>query len=178
MSIMAKLIILRGPSGSGKSTIAKLLHSKLLHKTALIEQDYYRHQMFNNPHTDLEIARHVMCASILAALEQGHDVILEGILSMGKYQTYFDHLFAQHQTENYLFYLDVSFEETVRRHSTRSKREHFGETEMREWYERTSTSGYPSEHIIPESFTAEQSLREITKVTGVLLKSQEEPIRR
>ena len=88
----SKLIVLRGPSGAGKSTVANLLHSRVLNKTALIDQDYYRHTMFNNKHTDLEAPRYVMFAGIKTALDHGYDAIVEGFLGMGKYQTYFDDL--------------------------------------------------------------------------------------
>jgi uridine kinase len=68
----SKLIVLRGPSGAGKSTIVKLLHERVVHKTALIEQDYYRHVMFNNPHTELEAARQVMFAGMREWLRRGN----------------------------------------------------------------------------------------------------------
>lgn len=170
MQRTAKLLVLRGPSGAGKSTVAQLLHRQVAHKTALIEQDYYRHTMFNNLHTDLEAPRYVMFASILTALEHGYDVITEGFLGMGKYAAYFDALLAKHPTENYFFYFDVSFEETMRRHQTRPKSERFGEATMRDLYTRTGPSGYSNEQIIPENTTPEQACRLITKASGVALR--------
>lgn len=168
---MAKLIIIRGPSGGGKSTVAHLLHQQVIRKTALIEQDHYRHQMFNNLHSELEAARQVMFAGILAALEHGYDVIVEGILSMGKYKTYFDELLQAHPTENYWFYLEVGFDETVRRHQTRSKKQHFGKTEMREWYERAKPTGYPHEYLLPEGPTAEQICLQIADIANLQLRT-------
>jgi len=169
MNKPGKLIVLRGPSGAGKSTVAKMLHERTAKKSALIEQDYYRHVILNNPHSDLEVARHIQFASMRAALEQGCDVIAEGIMSMGKYKKFFDELLQSHPTENYFFYFDVSFEETTRRHSTRSKSQDFTAQEMREWYDRASPTGYPNEHIIPEHCSAEQSLKLITHVANLAL---------
>ncbi|HEV7454602.1 MAG TPA: AAA family ATPase [Candidatus Saccharimonadales bacterium] len=167
MGHAAKLIVIRGPSGAGKSTIAKLLHERVLNKTALVDQDYYRHVMFNNLDSDIEAPRYVMFAGIAAALEHGYDVIVEGFMGMGKYRAYCDRLLTQHPTENYFFYLDVSFEETERRHGTRSKSKSFGTSKMRELYARTGPSGYPNERIVSEGETAQEACRLIIEVSGV-----------
>lgn len=163
----SKLIVLRGPSGAGKSTVAKLVHRHATNKTALIDQDYYRHTMFNNLHSDLEAPRYVMFAGIQTALDHGYDVIVEGFLGMGKYKTYFDELLAHHSAENYFFYFDVSFDETLRRHSTRQKSSQLTIEKMEELYSRTGPSGYLGERIIPEITSAEQACRLIIETTGI-----------
>lgn len=43
-------------------------------------------------------------------------------------------LFRERPRNNYLFYFDVSFEETVRRHSGRAKAALLNEADMRRWY--------------------------------------------
>lgn len=158
MGNASKLIVLRGPSGAGKSTVAKLLHERVVNKTALIEQDYYRHVMFNNLHSDIEAPRYVMFAGVLAALEHGYDVILEGFMGMGKYESYFDDLLARHPDNNSFFYFDVPFEETLRRHTNRLKSETLDEAKMHELYQRSGASGYEGEVIIGENSTAEQAV--------------------
>lgn len=172
MNNTSKLIVLRGPSGAGKSTIAKLLHERVSNKTALIEQDYYRHVMFNNLHSDLEAPRYVMFAGVLAALDHGYDVILEGFMGMGKYRSYFDELLAQHPDNNYFFYFDVSFEETLRRHKTRLKSESLDEAKMHELFLRSGASEYPGEVIIPESSTEQQTLSLIIAKCELALNGQ------
>jgi adenylate kinase family enzyme len=168
MNNPSKLIVLRGPSGAGKSTIARLLHEQVAKKTALIEQDHYRHVMFNNPHLDLEAARQVMFAGIQAALAKGYDVITEGILSMGKYKTYFDTLLESHPQNNYFFYFDVSFDETTKRHAARDKAVHFDADAMREWFERCGPAGYDGECVIQESLTAEQAVAFVSQIAGLV----------
>lgn len=163
----SKLIVLRGPSGAGKSTVASLLHSRVANKTALIDQDYYRHTMFNNPHSDLEAPRYVMFAGIQTALDHGYDVIVEGFLGMGKYKKYFDELLTHHLTENYFFYFDVSFEETLRRHKTRQKGSLLTLEKMQELYSRIGPSEYPREHIISETTSAEQACKLIIDTSDV-----------
>lgn len=157
MDNVSKLIVLRGPSGAGKSTVAKMLHEVAVRKTALFDQDYYRHVMFNNLHADLEAPRYVMFAGILAALEHNYDVIVEGFMGMGKYRTYFDELLTKHPNNNYFFYFDVSFDETQRRHGTRQKAETLTEAKMHELYLKSGPSGYAGEQIVTESMSAEQA---------------------
>ncbi len=167
-----KLIVLRGPSGAGKSTVASLLHQQVVHKTALIDQDYYRHTMFNNLHSDLEAPRYVMFAGIQAALDHGYDVIVEGFLGMDKYQSYFDKLLAAHPQENYFFYFNVSFNETLRRHSGRAKSQQFGEEKMRELYARTGPSGYRNEQTIPETMSAAMACQLIIDTAALPLRTE------
>lgn len=169
MNNNSKLIILRGPSGAGKSTVAKLLHAGLANKTALIEQDYYRHTMFNHLHSDIEAPRYVMFAGVMSALEHGYDVIVEGFMGMGKYQKYFDELVTQHPDNNYFFYFDVSFKESLRRHMTRSKSEALTEARMHELFLRSGPSGYPNEIIIPENTTEEETISLIIAKCNLLL---------
>lgn len=154
---MSKLIILRGPSGAGKSTVAALIHQKAIGKTALIEQDYYRHILFNNLHSDLEAPRYVMFAGVEAALEHGYDVIIEGFMGMGKYKPYFDELLTKHPEDNYFFYFDISFEETLRRHKTRQKSQSLNQARMHELFLKSGPSGYPNETIIDEISTPQQA---------------------
>ena len=162
-----KLIVLRGPSGAGKSTVANLIHSHVSNKTALIDQDYYRHTMFNNLHTELEAPRYVMFAAIQTALDHGYDVIVEGFLGMGKYEIYFNELLTHHPAENYFFYFDVSFDETLRRHSTRQKSSLLTIEKMQELYSRTGPSGYPGECIIPETTSAERAYQLIIETADI-----------
>jgi adenylate kinase family enzyme len=161
--VKTKLLVLRGPSGSGKSTVAKLLFKDAARKTVLIEQDHYRF-IFNpagggkKPNSD---TIHKMIKNdTLIALGDGYDVILEGILSVKSYSKVLDDIFQKHAGENYIFYFNISFEETLRRHSTRDiKPLEFGEKEMREWYLTAHKSNHDLEQVIPESFSLEETVQ-------------------
>ena len=52
----------------------------------------------------------------------------------------------------YVFYMDVSFEETLRRHNTKPKRHEYGEEKMKEWWLEKDYLSLPNEYIIPEEY--------------------------
>ncbi|MFS0991013.1 hypothetical protein A5867_003202 [Enterococcus sp. 6D12_DIV0197] len=61
-------------------------------------------------------------------------VLVEGIYSREKYQDFLDFLIQLFPESNLVYYFDLSFEETVKRHQTRMQRDHFSEENMREWW--------------------------------------------
>lgn len=105
----------------------------------------------------------------LLALNDGYDVILEGILGVKSYDHVLEEIFAAHPKNNFMYYFDISFEETVRRHATRKilRRSGFGEEDMREWYPASHRSNHSLERIIPESFTIDNTVSKILSETGL-----------
>lgn len=167
-----KLIIIRGPSGAGKSTVSKIIFDNAEHKIALIEQDYYRFifKPYGEGGAPNSGTIHKMLKSdILFALADGYNVIVEGILGVKSYAGILDDIFAVHPNNNYMYYFDISFEETVRRHATRkiTRGAPFGEKDMREWYPMAHKSNHILERIIPESFSAEDIANKILLETGL-----------
>ncbi|GIM93857.1 hypothetical protein [Paractinoplanes toevensis] len=66
-----------------------------------------------------------------------------------------------------MFYLDVSFEETVRRHAGRAATAGFGEREMRDWYRRLDLLGVPGEQVIPEASALDDTVATILHAGGL-----------
>jgi adenylate kinase family enzyme len=161
---VGKLIIIRGNSGSGKSTVAKELQAKLGshfskeadNGTMLIPQDVVRREILRtkdgskNPSIQLikEIANY--------GHSIGYDVIIEGILVRKNYEKMLNEV-ATLFNEVYVYYFDISFEETVRRHETKPNSHEFGEELMREWYTEKDALGFMNEKV----FTDEQTKNEI-----------------
>lgn len=79
-------------------------------------------------------------------------------MGMGKYKVYFDELLARHPANNHFFYFEVSFEETLRRHSTRLKSETLSKSKMHELFLKSGPSQYPGEVIIAENVTAVEAV--------------------
>ncbi len=125
--------------------------------------------MFSNwKEPDHTASKKLMVTSILSGLESGLDVIYEGISNIKTYREYFDHILNEHPEDNYFFYLDVNFEETLKRHETRPQKTEFGQEEMERWREYASPTGYENEVIIPESSSLTQTVKTTLKTTKYL----------
>jgi predicted kinase len=164
-----RLIVIRGPSGSGKSTVARHLFERAARRVCLIEQDHYRFIFrpagggsLPNAATIHRMIEH----NVMAALDDGYDVILEGILSVRSYGSVVDRLFTAGVSENFLYSFDVSIEETLRRHRTRATLDlGFSEDDMRGWYPHALLGGHPLERVIPESASLKDIVSRITDDT-------------
>lgn len=125
------LIVVRGNSGSGKSSVAGMLRER--HEVALVSQDVLRREVLGvgddrgNPAVGLIdlVARY--------ALDQGSDVVLEGILRSDVYGPMLRSLAADHRGTTEFFRFDLPFEVTLRRHNSKGCAD-FGELELRRWW--------------------------------------------
>jgi thymidylate kinase len=145
---MSKLIVIRGNSGSGKSTISQELQ-KCIPNSILVEQDYFiKYVIFPKTSEEEAKRRAKIFNTVKGALLTNEIVILEGVFDSRRYKDYFTDLIEYHGMDNYFFYIDLTFEETLRRHGTREKRNKFGEEKMKEWYIPHDQLGYDFEKTI------------------------------
>ncbi|WP_344192551.1 kinase [Kribbella karoonensis] len=134
-SSSTRLITLRGNSGSGKSMVAAGIRAaRPVGTVAVLGQDVIRREILG---TGDDAGGHPVGLIDLAArylLGQGFDLIIEGILNAKWYSQVLPGLVADHRGVSRSYIYDLSFEETVRRHSTKPVAKAFGEAEMRQWY--------------------------------------------
>lgn len=163
---MAKLIFLRGNSGSGKSTVAKSLReqSKSGRKIAIVEQDYLRRLVLKEKERDNGDNIGLIRQTVEYALANDYDVILEGILYGPRYGLMIKSLIKK-ADQHWLYYFDVSFKETLKRHNTKHNAHEFGEKEMREWYNENDRLGFENEITIPESHNLDDAVKQILSET-------------
>lgn len=163
---MTRLVIVRGNSGSGKSTVASLVRQRAGRRCALIAQDHFRRIVL----WEQDKAGGLICDylehNVRFLLGRGRDVVLEGILWGRKYGPMLRRLLESHRGSSAVFYLDVSFEETVRRHATRPQAG-FTAEQMREWYNAHDVLGVPGEHVIGESSGLEETAERIGRLSGL-----------
>lgn len=157
----AKLIIIRGNSGSGKSTVARALRERLGYGTALIEQDYIRRTLLREKDRPNQPNIELIKLNAEFALSKGYDVVLEGILPAKHYKKMLRELLENHSGPCFVYYFDVSLEETLRRHETKPNSHEFGETELRQWYLPHDTLGTPGEITISETSSRGESIARI-----------------
>lgn len=163
------LIIVRGNSGSGKSAIARRLQHGYGRGCALIEQDYLRRKILRELDQPGGIAPDFIEHTARFALEHGYHVIVEGILHSSRYRSMLNQLRAGHQGPTHVFYLDVSFEETLRRHTTRPQAADFTPEQMKDWYVHRDLLHCADEHIVSEASSEQQTLEFIARTAGMPL---------
>ena len=117
---MKKLVILRGNSGSGKTTVARALQRKIGFNTMLISQDEIRRNMLWVKDGIDTKALPLMIELLKYGNEHSDIVILEGIMYDEWYNPLFNVANELYGANVYSYYFNIPFEETVRRHQTRS----------------------------------------------------------
>lgn len=164
------LIIIRGNSGSGKTTVAKELRSRigdgLSDNTLLVQQDVLRRDMLRE--RDMLEKRSVIELIELVVefgRSQGRIVILEGILATKKYGPMLHQLASQFD-EAHVYYLDIPFDETLRRHATKPNAHEFGEKEMREWWNEKDYLHIDGEKLLDKSKSVEDITTQIIADVG------------
>lgn len=164
----SKLIVLRGNSGSGKSTVAKEIReqSGKPNKIALIEQDYLRRIVLKEKETEGINNIGLIKAVTEYALSHGYDVILEGIFYSGRYASMIKTLLRK-TPNHFVYYMNVSLQETLNRHKTKPNSHEFGESELRSWYKEKDLLKVKSEAIVEESSSLQETIKRILKDTGI-----------
>lgn len=155
-----RLIVLRGNSGSGKSTVAQALREAYGGRgVAWVTQDLIRRIILKEK--DIpggvniglidQIARHV--------LDQGYHAVLDGIFYADRYEAMLARLANDHRGLSLFYYLDVSMDETIRRHATRPQVADFSPEDMRQWYRARDLLGSVQERIISQASTLQDTIR-------------------
>lgn len=156
----ATLVLIRGNSGSGKSTIARELRQHFDPQPMLIAQDTVRREMLavkdhpGNPTPDL------LADLCRWSARRGGITILEGILDSDKYASLFCQLPGMFSCIH-AYYLDIPFDETLRRHAIRPQSADFGEDAMRRWYRTDNLIGFLPETIVTADSTLEETVAQI-----------------
>ena len=150
------LIVLRGNSGSGKSSVARALRERYGYGLAWVEQDYLRRTLLREH--DVEGGKNIglIETNVRYCLGAGYVTVLEGILHAKHYAPMLSHLHTDFGGQWY--YFDLPFEETVRRHATRSQATEFGPEQMRDWYKERDLLPFVNETVISSEQTLTQTV--------------------
>ncbi len=163
------LVVIRGNSGSGKTTAAREVRRQYGRGLALIEQDEFRRVVLRE-HGGLgddAVAPGFIAASVRYLLGAGYHVIVEGILHSSGYGRPLREVIGEHPGPSHVFYLDIGFAETVRRHTSRNEPIPVTAADMQRWYTPNDVLGVTGEHIISEHSTLEQTVTTILASSGL-----------
>jgi len=164
------LIVLRGNSGSGKSTTARELRARAGRGVALVEQDYLRRILLREHDVAGGVNIGLIDQTVRYALDNEYSVILDGILNSAHYGKMLRALVDDHAGSTWLYYFDVPFEETIRRHATRPQASEFSGEDMRGWYRVRDLLEFVEERVVPESDSLAATVDRIaaeTSLTGM-----------
>lgn len=162
-----RLIVVRGNSGAGKSTVAGQLRQRHGRGCALVGQDHLRRVVLRERDRPGGLAPDLIAEVVRFALDHHYHVVLEGILLSEHYAPMLAGLWRTHRGRSWCFYLDVSFDETARRHTTRPQSGDFTVEDMRGWYQARDLLGFAGELTVPETSTLERTVALIAEVTGL-----------
>ncbi|MDN7145863.1 zeta toxin family protein [Liquorilactobacillus mali] len=127
------LIVLRGNSGCGKTYLAKKIQNYYgTENSFLIQQDIIRRNIL---HSDDHVGNRSikLMAKMLEFGKQNYDItILEGILRKDVYSEMLRRAINEFEGKALFFYLDVSFEQTVKNNS--KKKISFRTEQLRSWW--------------------------------------------
>lgn len=161
-SASTRLIILRGNSGSGKTSVARAVRDAYRRRgMALISQDVVRRDILRERDTADAVNIGLIDLMCRHALDAGYHVLLEGILARSRYGRMLQSLCDDHRGTTTVFYMDISLEETLRRHASRPLSAQFGGEVMREWYCERDLLACGGEIVIGEGSSLEETVRRI-----------------
>jgi hypothetical protein len=155
------LILIRGNSGSGKSALAAAIRAARPRGVAIIGHDQLRREILHVRDYPGTSAVGYVDLSARYALSHGLHAVVEGILHEEIYGDMLRQLLADHRGVSRCYRYDVSFEETLRRHSTKAKSTEFGEAEMRKWWCDADPLIGTDEAIIGPDSTLNASVRRV-----------------
>jgi 8-oxo-dGTP pyrophosphatase MutT (NUDIX family) len=162
-----RLIVIRGNSASGKSAVAAGIRDKYGRGLAIVGQDNLRRVVLREH--DVPGGANVELIDLTArhALSSGFHVIVEGILSADHYSQMLTALISDHADSAFAYFLDVPFDETLRRHATKPQDVKYGEAEMRRWYRELDLLPGGIEQIIPADSALEATVTRLMADTGL-----------
>ncbi|MCW2942811.1 MAG: Sli3 [Actinomycetia bacterium] len=169
------LIVLRGNSGSGKTSVALGLRARYGRGLAVVSQDTVRRDLLRERDVPNGVNIGLIDTIVRYTLDRGYHVVLEGILTADRYAAMLEALRHDHPGPSLWYYLDVSLQETLRRHDTRPQRHAFGAQEMQEWYQERDLLPDAGETIIGEASDLDTTVRQVLQESG--LRAQHPPAR-
>jgi 8-oxo-dGTP pyrophosphatase MutT (NUDIX family) len=164
---LPRLIVIRGNSASGKSAVAAGIREKYGRGLAIVGQDNLRRVVLREH--DKPGAANIDLIDLTArfALSRGYHTIVEGIFNAEHYGQMLTDLISDHADSAFAYFLDVPFDETLRRHATKTGELKYGEAEMRRWYRGLDLLPGGIEQVIPADSALESTVTRLMADAGL-----------
>lgn len=158
-----RLIVLRGNSGSGKTSVAAEVCARHGPGISHVSHDILRLMILREREIAGGPSIGLVDAVARYALRHGFHVIIDGILDAAHCGPALAALRHDHRGISRFYYLDVPFEETVRRHSTRPQAGEFGREQMEKWYRQRDLLPGELEQVIPAASSLEDTVHRVIR---------------
>lgn len=160
-----QLIVIRGNSASGKSAAAAEIRRRYGRGLAVVGQDNLRRIVLREH--DVPGGANIGLIDLTAryALGHGFHVVVEGILGTHHYGEMLTRLISDHRA--FAYFLDVPFEETLRRHASKPQASEYGEAEMRQWWRGLDLLPGGVEQVIAAGSSLEATVSRIMADAGL-----------
>lgn len=164
-----RLIVIRGNSASGKSAAAAAIRDKYGRGLAIVGQDNLRRVVLREHDVAGGANIGLIDQTARFALSRGYHTIVEGIFSTDHYAAMLTALISDHPGRAFGYFLDVPFDETLRRHATKTGTFGYGEAEMRRWYRGLDLLPGGIEQVIPAESSLEDTASRVMADAGLKL---------
>ncbi|MHC3473581.1 P-loop NTPase family protein [Streptomyces sp. 7R007] len=163
----SQLVVLRGNSASGKSSVAAGVRERFGRGIALVGQDNLRRVVLRERDIPGGVNIGLIDLTVRHALDHGFHTVLEGILYVAHYGDMLAGLLADYPERTHCFYLDVPFEETLKRHATKPIALDVGEAQLREWYRPLDLLPGGVETVIPATTSLDDTVEQVMRASGL-----------
>jgi predicted kinase len=168
-SAETRLVIIRGNSASGKSSVAGGIRGRFGRGLAVVAQDNLRRVVLRE--RDRSGGANIGLIDMVAryALGAGYHVVVEGILSAARYGEMLRRLVDDHRGVTRCYYLDIPFDETLIRHTSKTDLDLAVVTErkLRDWYREHDVLPGGIETVIGSDSTLHQTVDRIMRDTAL-----------
>jgi len=164
-----RLVVIRGNSASGKSAVAAGIRDKYGRGLAIVGQDNLRRVVLREHDVPGGANIGLIDQTARFALSRGYHTIVEGIFNADHYCAMLTALISDHPGRAFAYFLDVPFDETLRRHATKTGTLNYGEAEMRQWYRGLDLLPGGIEHVIPAESSLEDTVSKVMADAGLKL---------
>ena len=161
------LMVLRGNSASGKTSLAHAIRQRVGRGVAIVSQDMIRRDILWEHESPTGASPGLIDVTTRYALDQGYHVIVEGILGSRRHGEMFRKLVADHAGRSHCFYLDIPWEETLRRHATKPQAAEYGADLMREWFKPLDLLPQVTEHRFDETLSLDDMANQVMTRAGL-----------
>ena len=162
----SRLIIIRGNSGSGKSHLAQAIRAARPRGVAIIGHDVLRREILHVRDRPGALSVPYIDLSARFALDNGLDVVIEGILHSESYGEMLAQLRKDHAGLTRCYCYELDLDETLERHRTKALAAEVSEADVASWYRSKDRVAALDESVFDATVSVVDALQQVLADAG------------